>query len=206
MLSLMETDLTRRLRLRVKYVALLIGLAFVLLGAQIWLWQMLGSAAGSFHEKQERSQQVEEVASRTKEVRRHFEQQIVYLDQLKAVVPTFNDTLKILERLDEVGKGVNVSVSITGIEEGAELSKAGLVAEGSQLSKNVIEVNPLLVKVIIKGRAVDLMRYVEEVEHLSELVSIRRMQLTIPPATAAEMEAMPQVNLEIIFHLQKESK
>jgi len=207
-----------RLSKRIKELAMVVLVVAVLSAVQPFLWRTVNGLAESLNQKRFQVKQISEIMERSKEVEDEYEKQKVFLEQLSAVVPLSRETLQVIERLEGLAKEVGADIQVESIKEGEALvvgasedseettpsaPRRALKKEEEVKKRDEPRLLPLLVTVEIRSNPAVLLRYIEAVEHVQELTTVRSFTLDYSSGADGEStESEYTLSMEVIFYLQ----
>jgi hypothetical protein len=170
-----------------------------LLAIQPFLWNYVYSTTNQLQEKRTEAVQLTNLQASLADIQAHVNAQKQFTDQLSASFPLLGSESQVIERIEQLATRTGINAHITTIGKQA-------------LSKDVDKsekITSLVLTVAANGPASRLFYFLDALEHLPEVTSVRSWKIEAAPAAAASGPAASPApaafNLvtNIVFYLQK---
>lgn len=181
--------------------------------AQPFIWFGVSSAAANLLGDRSQNEQVVDVRQRVLQIEESIEEHEALWNQLSIVRPREKDTVAVIERLERLAGDFGVSVEVTGIAESVVELDLGRDEQGEitvgplSLAEGI---TPLTISAEASGSPDALLRYLEALERMPEITTVKRVTLeplqttfTEPEATVSQ-SASHAMSVELTFYLEGE--
>lgn len=202
--------LSKQLQSFLGMLLIVIGLA----GAQPFLWGWVRTLAQGLYSERTQDQQVTEVRERVVDLEHSIERNRALVEQLAVVAPSVSDTPQLIERVERLAEASGISVTVRSIQQeaalgGSEERVPSPPAGQSQPDSSDVRLSlvPLVITLELIAPPVDLLQFIDSVEHLQELVTVRSWQME-PGGVLGTLEGTGGVrpytmNVRVVFYLQR---
>lgn len=165
-------------------------------GAQPFLWGYVKASADALHARRTEEQQLQELQARIHDIETKYKAGQPLIDQLSVPFPKTGQTSQVVDRLEQLADKTGVAMEITNILTDPPSKKGG----GN--------LNSFVVTVRVDGTAHGLLQYIDALEHIQEVVTLRQWVFNAVPVSATIVPgAKPtypfSMNMNVVFYLQQ---
>lgn len=161
----------------------------VLATSQLYIWGWVEDLAATFHDQRTIEQQIVNLKDQLGELEKNAATQVQVDNQIDTVTIQQDEISQAIERLEQKAQDLQL-----------QLSTNSIITEPANGSSNF---SPLVITVTAQGPIEQLLRYMESIEYLTEVTSIRDFSLTINPRPSPTVQAIHTLSLNIVFLTDK---
>jgi hypothetical protein len=163
-------------------------LVLVLVGAQFFVWPLLGEQVTSWQEARRQDEQLRRLQEKLSAMEATYDKQQPLLEQLVIVTPGENTVSQVVERLE----------SLAG-ERGVTIQIKNITTEATD------RLSPVVISLELRGLPGSLLSYLQSVEHRPELTQVRTWTLERVTQGAGAQPlpgATHTLMMTVVFYLQ----
>lgn len=179
-----------------KQLVVAIAIILALGTAQFFLWNFVYQSADALHTRRTEEQQLQALKAIIADVQTKFAAEKPLVDQLSVPFPKNTQTSQVVDRLEQLADKTGVLLNITNI------------STETPNKKTPNQLNSFVATLKVDGSAHSLLQYIDAVEHIQEVTTIRQWAIVGVPPSATVLPGQPPpaplftMNMNILFYLQ----